>query len=251
MLNFAAILMLGTFCVPGQDGARDLKEKRVTIKLDRRPLGWVFSVLTLKYDVPIGFEEAAEDREHNDYDFLTNSPSAKRYRVIDESEQILVTAPLILEVNPHYFTVNMENERLDVVLDLVVGQMKNYRWEIADGVVNILPIKSRDERYEKLLALRIARFSVGKREPIGVIKNAIFALPEVSEFLKSENLLFSTYRNGNLNGLQKGLAVEINLTNLSLREVLNKITRIKRGGWIVKKSDLFGTKVTEYIDIDI
>jgi hypothetical protein len=47
------------------------------------------------------------------------------------------------------------------------------------------------------------------------------------------------------------LSSDIVFSNFTLKELLNKITRVKRGGWILKKHDLTGTKDKEYIEIDI
>src|SRR5690349_20423066 len=40
-------------------------------------------------------------------------------------------------------TINVENEPLKRVLDLIVRQEPDYRWEVCDGVINFVPTRSR------------------------------------------------------------------------------------------------------------
>ena len=254
ILNCTLILLAGTFCAFGQEKGLDLKDKRITIRMDKQPLGVIFRHLIKDYDVAIGFEESILDRNHNDYDFEIFVPYVKERRVTSTDANIRISIILenVFKVKEHWITVNAENERLEDVLNQIVKQMEYYKWEINDGVVNIFPLQGRDERFKKLLELDIKNFTLSNSAPIGVIKALILDLPEVAKFLDENKILANAFRGGSLNDLNRKLSVEMNCSNLTFRELLNKITKTKRGGWILRRNKLFrSTAEKEYIDIEI
>lgn len=253
ILNCTIIFLAGAFCAFGHGQETELKGKKITIHMDKQPLRVIFKHLIENYDVAIGFEQSTLDREHNDYDFETNVlPMIDRRAVSrDGNIQVAETEP-ISEIKQHWITVNVKNGRLEKVLNIIIEQMENYKWEINDGVVNIFPIQGRDKRYEKLLELNVKSFTLKKPIYVGSIRNNILALAEVINFL-DENKLYSTAArsNGLLENLDRRLDVEMNFSNLTFRELLNKITKIKRGGWILQENAVYGSKEREYIEVDI
>ena len=58
ILYCTTIFLIGTFSAFGQEKETDLKDKQITIKMDKQPLGLVFRYLMENYDVPIGFEQS-------------------------------------------------------------------------------------------------------------------------------------------------------------------------------------------------
>jgi hypothetical protein len=247
-LNFLVLIIC--FCSSisfGQEKERDLKDQRITIKMDKQPLGVVFRELMVKYDVPIGFEESALDRDHNDFNFETNIPYdiQREYQSADKSLRVTVTKENLFTPKMHWISINIKNGKLSNVLDAVVLQMDNYKWEINDEVINIYPIKGRDERYRRILETTVQNFALSQSQPkLWLIRNKIIELPEWRSFLSENNLYCSFYRES-LDNLTRKLSGDINLSNLTFRELLNKITKVKRGGWILKQSDVFGTKEKE------
>lgn len=257
-LSCIIILLAGMFSIFGQEKETVLlKDKRITIKMEKQPLGQVFRELIEKYDVAIGFEESTLDREHNDYDFTTNLPSVREQRTVkanvgtNNEIEVSITAERIWNIKQHWFTVNAENERLEDVLNTIIGQMDNYKWEINDDVVNIFPIKGRDERYKKLLELNIQNFTLKKGMPIALIRDTLFDLPEFQKFLNENKLFTVPYRHAFSGDIFRKLDVDLNFSNLTFRDLLNKITKVKRSGWILKKNDNRDSKEKEYIEIDI
>jgi hypothetical protein len=252
------ILLLVTSCsVVAQKSAADVIQKRVTLKMERQPLGVIFRVLMERYDVAIGFEESSLDRSHNEYDFDTNLPGTgkERIEIGDRDLKIDVETWRVFKAEKHPLSINVSNVRLKDVFDILVRQLRNYKWEVSDNVVDIFPIKGRDKRYKRLLELRIGSFASKKGDSIRALTSEIYALPEVRGYLNENQLYFSLNRPGSalLLNSQYGrkLDVEMNFANLTLKELLNRITQAKRGGWILKKSNIFGTPGKEYIDIDI
>ncbi len=253
IMNCAVICLLGTIYAFGQEKETEIKNKKITMNLEKQPLGIVFRQLMVNYDVAIGFEESILDREHNDYDFETNLPNLKGQKSVsdDGNVEISVVSERVYTVKQHWFTINVKDERLEDVLNTIIAQMKNYKWEINDDVVNIFPIRGRDERYASLLNLNIKNFDLGKpTPPIFLVRNKLITLPEIKSFLDENKLFISFYRES-LDNLARKLPSELSFSNLTLRELFNKITKIKRGGWILKTNDIFGTKEKEYIEIDI
>lgn len=241
VLNLFVVLGIGILDSFAQVNSIDQKDKKITLKLKNKPLSVVFFNLMVKYDVPIGMEGSTLENDTVDYVFNTNLP------YVDPSSKITDRS---YDVKDHFLTVDVENASLETVLDEIVGQMKNYKWEINDEVVNIIPIKGRDKRYEKLLAINISNFIFQEYFTIGQIRNNILDLPEVQKYLSENNILSTKYR-GFIGNAARVLPVGMEFSNLTLRELLNKITKIKRGGWLLRQSYLYGTKEKEYIEIDI
>ena len=221
--------------------------------MENAPFGDIIDFLINNYDVAIGFEESTLDRNHNDYDFDTNLPFTRNKKLIsnDGNTQISVTSKRKYIVEKHKFTVYADNKRLEDVLNIIVGQMKIYNWEINDGVINIFPSQGCDVKFENFLKTSVKRFYLKQNDRIGLIRTMIYFLPDFKEFLSNNDLLISNNRSGLLDGLDKGLPAELDFSNITFKELLNRATKVKRGGWILKKSEHQGDKDKEYIEIDI
>lgn len=255
MLHCILFFLVGTLAVFGQEKELDLKNKRITIRMERQPLGNVFRYLMENYDIAIGFEESTLDRSMPDYVFHTNLPGKPEKTMRQGDITITMGVEREFGFRWHPITVEDEGERLEQVLDQIVGQMENYKWEINDGVVNIFPVKGRDERFEKLMGLNIQRFTFEKGQTVGDITKNILALREFKSFLKENKFFFTGTRQGAVLILkaQYGRAINVGMdfSDLTFRDLLNKITKIKRGGWVLKWKRSTDAPGWEIIDIDI
>jgi hypothetical protein len=266
------ILLIGVVSTLGQKTEIDLRDQRITIQADKQHLGTIFQYLMETYDIPIGFEESILDREHSDYSFQTNLPAVGKTKLenTDKSIELDIKVRRIFSAKEHPITVNITNGKLTEVFDIIVSQMSNYKWEINDGVVNIFPIRGRDERFKELLETEIQNFELSKfmlktkdgdegsaespkTKTVRDITYSIMTLKEFSGWLKGNKLHFNPARTGSsiLLNAQYGRTVDsnINFSNVSFRELLNKITKAKKGGWILKWESIWNDK--EYIDLDI
>ena len=258
-LNCLMFFLIGTSGGFGQEKiikTPELKDKRITIKMTKEPLGKIFRTLIENYDIAIGFEESALDRENDDYDFDVNLfymlGETTEKTTPNGNGQISVTVDRTWKIKQHWFTVNAENERLEDVLNQIVGQMENYKWEINDEIVNIFPIRDRDERFKKLLELKVINYKFGKNIEIGFIRTFLFKLPEFRQFLDENSLSIFLSRQSNEYRLFRKLDVALDFSNLTFKELLNQITKIKRGGWILRRNKIVrSTSDKEYIDIEI
>lgn len=250
--------LAGTFSIFGREKETDLKGKRITIRMEKQPLGVVFKYLMENYDIPIGFEESALDRRLPDFRFHANLPGQPQYKTqsADGVEITWTYKRRIFKAKKYPITLDAKDERLEEVFDKIVEQMENYKWEINDGVVNIFPVKGRDERFERLMGIHVQRFVLEKGKTVEDITTNLLALPEFEKFLKENKLEFLGIRWGTTTDVLKAQYGRIinegmDFSNLTFRDLLNKITKIKRGGWVLRWLWNSRAKGWEHIDIDI
>jgi hypothetical protein len=225
------VLTSGLIEIDAQHKKHDLTEKRITIQITNKPVYDVFVKLMNEYDIPIGFEESTLDREHDDYFFQTLMPPQDRKDDFADEPQ---TKSSGLPAKNHLISLDLKNVRLELVLDETVKQMKNYEWVINDGVVNIFPIEGRNPKFEKLLDINIQGFGMSKSDRYSSIQPLIVLnLPEFRAFLAENNLYAESDRYiPSYSDLT--LPAEIQLTNVTFKQLLNRITKLKRGAWILR-----------------
>ena len=245
------ILIAGVSGARAQDKKPELKDKRITIKMKNKMLWDVFMRLMYDYDVAIGFEESTLDSRHDDYEFEVNVPYDEPSEKDANGYPLNGSGGYPNDVKNHLMTVDFKDARLEDVMNDIVRQMKNYDWEINDEVVNIFPIRGRDPRFEKLLDLKISQFSIEKGRAVGIIQGIIIhILPEIKAFLAENNLYAEASRNAPWY-IERPLPVGMKFSNLTFKELLNRITKKKRGGWILKRAKLGEEQDEGFIDIII
>ena len=233
-VSILIVLVTGSARLSAQATTDDLKEKRISIHTTNAPLYDVFVTLMYDFDVPIGFEESSLDTDHNDYYFQTMMPPEDKKKDFPGEPQYRSSG---LPVTEHLISLNFADAPLQDVLDEIVKQMENYDWTINNDVINIYPIKGRDPILEKLLNLRIRGLKIPNGMKYETIQTVIlFNLPEFTSFLE-KNGLFS--EKGRYEPSYSGLPfpTEIQFSDLTFHELLNGITKVKRGGWAVRMGD--------------
>lgn len=233
LVSSLLILVIGLLTVHGQRKEIALNDRRITIRMERKPLQTVFARLIFKYDIAIGFEESILDRDHRRYDFETNIPLDDEY---SGDKELPLDRPQFFE---NLITVDFADARLADVMNSIVKQMHYYDWRTENGVVNIFPIRGRDPKLTKLLDLRVHAFAVGEGVEEGDIQARIMLfLPEFRAFLAENRLEEETGRRPLIteagNALTRHLRKEMRFSNLTFKELLNAITKAKRGGWILR-----------------
>ena len=247
-ISFVFVLASGVVSVRGQEKKAELKDQRVTVQMAQKPLFDVFMRLIYDYDVAIGFEESVLDSEHNDYHFETNIPYDEPITLMPDGRRRITTGARP-NIKNHLITVDFRNARLEDVMDDIVKQMKNYDWEITNDVVNVFPIRGRDTRFVKLLDLRIREFIVSKDASVGLIQpQIILFLPEFKVFLAANDLHADAVKTAPWYD-DRPLPVGMKFSDLTFKELLNAITKSKRGGWILRKGKPNKIKDKELIDI--
>lgn len=239
------VLLTGLFGVSAQQRVPDLKDKQITIQMTNRPVVIVFARLIYKYDIAIGFEESILDGDHDHYFFETNIPPDDFKAQYSGDKEFLTDRGNFSE---DLITLNFKDARLEDVMNSVVKQMRNYDWEIKDDVVNIFPVRGRDPRFKKLMDLRIREFAVGKQTEVSVIQPLLFRLPEFKKFLEENNLHVDFERYAPVFD-NRPLPADMKFGDLTFKELLNAITKSKRGGWILQKKKQNKIEGKELIDI--
>jgi hypothetical protein len=195
------IIISGT-SVFGQTTTDNLLEQRITLHIKQSTFLYALSALCVDYRIPIGFELAVGHKAQ------------------------------------YHLNVNLENATLENVLNEIVGQETGYRWELRDGVINIIPITSRDDFVEKLLNTPIRRFDQPKKLGKFQIRDAIAELPEVVALLKANGITASHYGYSyHYPSRYTNEKVDLSISNTDVRGVLNKVIKdSEHKMWMVSRS---------------
>ena len=114
--------------------------------------------------------------------------------------------------------------------------MKNYSWRVDNDVINIFPRKGREPKFAKLMDMKISHFQAPKDMEVGYLEAIIVLhLPEFKTFVAENGFYTEAWQNASWN-LDRRLPEEMSFSGLTFRELLNAITKAKRGGWILKRA---------------
>jgi hypothetical protein len=195
-------LMISETSASAQTTSVNLLEHRITLHIKDGTFLYALDTLCVDYRIPIGFELALGHKAQ------------------------------------YHLNIDLENATLEDVLNEIVGQERGYRWELRDGVINIIPITSRDDFVEKLLNTPIRRFDPPKKLGKFQIRDAIIELPEVVALLKANGITASHY--GYLYAASSPYTndkVDLNISGTDVRGLLNKVIReTEHNMWMVSRS---------------
>ncbi len=238
-----AVLLILLFFVGTNEGQVEIPEspkKGVTIKAEKQPVGVVFRELMLKYRIDIGFEQSLKDQGKRYFDFDTNMPAEATFDPLslNSSVSVQVRVKHNFYAGNYPVSLDLENASIEDVFNAIVPQMGNYDWSMRDGVINIFPVIGRDRLLADLLDLKIRHFRLQEGSMVSDIILALLDLPEFQHFRKTNRITFSPIREGSstLIETQYGRPIDgaMHFENITFRDLLNQITRIKKGGWILK-----------------
>jgi hypothetical protein len=255
LLFLNALWAFSSSSLQAQSPTGDLKERKISISVSLVPLGDVFRQIIYESGISIGLERSILDGENTDFEFETNRPvylSGKK-KTGESSKSSLtyqVQYKRVFNAKARFYTLYFQNAPLSSVLNALVRQMPNYKWEIIDDVVNIYPTIDRDKRLAELLETTIEGFSIGNNAPKIIIQTELYDLPEVKGLLERENLAVSSIRR-NAQDLKAEMSVGVSLKNLPFRRILNILARQKGGGWAMRVRSKRTWKNNEVLEIDI
>ena len=202
ILATTALVLLGIGATPAnsQTNSVNLLERRVTLRIKQGTLLYALSTLNEDYKIPIGFELALGHKAQ------------------------------------YHLNIDRENVALEDVLNEIVGQETNYRWELRDGVINIIPITSRDDFVEKLLNTPIRRFDQPKKLGKFQIRDAVVELPEVVALLKASGITASHY--GYFYNYSSAIEkLDLSISGTDVRGVLNNVIKeTEHNMWMISRS---------------
>lgn len=140
--------------------------------------------------------------------------------------------------NEYHLDIDANNATLREILNRIIQQQPDYKWELRDGVINITPSTSRDELVEKFLNTSVRRFNPPKVLGKFLIRDAIVELPEVADLLKANGINASHY--GYPYQFPSGYTndkVDLSISGADVRGVLNKVIRESEYKmWMVSRS---------------
>ncbi len=204
----------------------EIKALRVTIAAGKRPLGAILYGIAYQTGVPVGLEIGNPDLQPN-YHFnphLSVGDGSKPGQIVVSDQ-----SPDQYRSAKELFMVSADNARLDNFLDDLVEKLDEFTWEINDGVVNIRPKGKRDPAVETFLNTKISRFWFPAGVQIGKFFDTIRDLPE---FKKSRFII--TTAGGTFGyGRRFTLTEPVSLTDVTVRELLNRLAKLNQCGWYV------------------
>jgi hypothetical protein len=141
--------------------------------------------------------------------------------------------PTGIEIAPSHddkkISVNIFQQPLRVALDAIVKDDPDYKWEVNDGVVNLLPKNDSDS----LLGIGVKSFQVRDMSRLET-RRAIAALPEVSAKLKSLGLEFTEINLWPTRDKRDQMRLTIDMRDTTLKAILNEIAK-KTNGWGISR----------------
>ena len=195
------LLIISGTSASGQKATAKLLDQRITLHIKQGTFLYALSTLCVDYRIPIGFEPALGHKAQ------------------------------------YHLNINLENATLEDVLNEIVGQETGYRWELRDGVINILPITSRDDFVEKLLNTEVRRFDQPKKRGKFQIRDAIVELPEVVALLTANGITASHYGYFYSPTLNMNESTDLSISGTDVRGILNRVIReTEHNMWIVSRS---------------
>ncbi len=186
----AMVLILSIPYSFGQSSEEDLTSQPITIRLTNATLIYALGRLSVDHRIPIGIEYSPGDKKEPILNIDTSGGGTLRD-----------------------------------VLNLIVEQMPIYRWEVRDGVINLIPNQSRDQFLEKLLSTHINSFAPKKGLTKFDIRNTLADLPEVNGLLEANKITVSKYGDYVYHPSIYAKAVDLSISDTDVRAVLNKVVR--------------------------
>lgn len=236
IIGILGFILLATADVSSKPLSGELTDKRITISMKHKSLYDIFKRLINDYDIAIGFEQSNLDDVNDYYIFETNIPYDNGTHLTSDGKP-LVAIGSRRDVEDHLLTVEYQNAPLTEVMNDIVAQMKNYTWRIDHEVINIYPLKGREPKFAKLMDMKVGKYVIPKENQVGALQPFIaFQLPEFQTFLAENDMYAVNWQWANWS-LERPLPDELSLPEGTFRELLNGITKFKRGGWILKRGD--------------
>lgn len=165
---------------------REIRLGRIDMEVES--IGQLFSDLSLRYEIPIGLEIAA-----NDNDTLIHH-------------------------------LNFKGGTVAELLTQFVAQHEEYTWEMNDGVVNVFPKdKYRDPILQELLGVKIRNFSIRENTTCQALERTLIETSEIRNLMSATGLI---HAESNLTGFyipQVGQHFRLQVSDTSVRSILNKV----------------------------
>jgi hypothetical protein len=187
------ILFFGIFQVGrGQDKDEDLLDKRIeTFKVEESETPSVLKKLAYEHNIPIGIE-------------VLSNPSVNPGKKID---------------------LQLENKSVRELLQSIVEQDTRYEWKLVDGVINVFPKNDSDILLGELLSTQVAHFSVDNCQNRLTVRSNLLDVSSIKSKLEDAKVSPLVVAFTGIDLVKLGEKSKLNLSNKTLREVLNAIIK--------------------------
>jgi hypothetical protein len=150
---------------------------------------------------------------------LDNASPVTLLRTLSATSRVPIGIETIPSDSGSTVSIQIVDGTVRQVLDQIVKADPRYRWEVREGVINLLP----NERNDSLLDVTIVHFNFQDMDAEDV-PAAILALPEVQAHLSAMRIVAS--KGVMYEGPVRKLPVfSITLSNVTVKEILNEILR--------------------------
>lgn len=230
LLIFAVLV----FGVATSFAQSDIRDKRVTIHIKEAPFSVVAGTLIQDFDVPIGLEMSPLTPV-DDFIFEPNLSYT-----LPDGDHMKWPIPKEEWYKPkkYSFSLDLDNAPLSDVMNAIIKQMPEYRWESDGKVINILPTSDRDDRIVKLLATKIEKFESEVDPRIVTVRLSFLEAPEILQFVNDSHIGISKSVDLASTNTFRQLDGKLHFERQTVKELLNSILFVKRGGWVVRMDRL-------------
>ena len=122
--------------------------------------------------------------------------------------------------------LNFKSITLADLLNRIVAEHKGYSWEICDGVVNVFPKEGhRDPIVERLLSVKISKFSVKKSTLTSNVESTLLETPEFREVVDAYDLKTLGWCFSGFYFPQLGRTYTLEVSDTPVRSILNRIVK--------------------------
>lgn len=157
----------------------------------------------------------------------------RKARVADVLARIAVESEISIgfersELDGPNYTVSIDGPAkpaLDI-LNLLVERVPIYKWEVRNGVINVLPVNGRSSILEKFRALPVEKFAARSTEIKFELRNRIYDLPQVQQFLNENKLRTERLRDYAYRPSIYARDVDLTVENTTVEGLINNIIRL-------------------------
>jgi hypothetical protein len=172
----------------GPGSADPGREQLENVEIRTEGIAPFFAELSLLYDIPIGLETVADERE------LTR------------------------------YSIDFKKGTLADLLTQFVSRHSRYTWKIEDGVINVFPKDGyRDLVLKELLAVKIQRFSVKEKTSCWDLVKDLLAQPEAKTVLAANESTFNGRTPSGFYIQNVGRSFALEVSNVPLKSILSKV----------------------------
>lgn len=195
-----SLLLICVMNSVGQSKKCDLLDRKITLHVSQGTFVYTLGKLAQDYEIPLGLEKSVKHT--------------------DEAK----------------ININVEEKSLRDVLNLLMEQEPEYKWELTNNVLNFTPNRNRNEFLSTFLNLPVSQIVYPKENDGNSLRETILALPEVAQLMKSKGVKYAEYMNDpSFQPLFSKENLNPTASNITIKDFLNQVIRYSdHKTWVVE-----------------